>query len=99
MGVYRKRTLADSRTVSPIALPGNMPLFNVPRDFIKIFDRDLKAAGITKRHLQGRTVDIYRLRHTFATMFSKARVNPRIAQELLRHSDISLTMNTYLSWR
>ena len=29
------------------------------------------------------------------TMLSRAGVAPRMAQELLRHSDIRLTMNTY----
>ena len=72
-----------------------MKLFNVPRDFIKIFDRDLAAAGIAKTDAQGRKVDIHCLRHTFATMLSQAGVAPRMAQELLRHSDIRLTMNTY----
>ena len=105
---YRLRTLADGRTEFSEALPGNMKLFGVPRDFIKVFDRDLVAAGlareveshngkkrIDKTDAQGRTVDIHCLRHTFATMLSRAGVAPRMAQELLRHSDIRLTMNTY----
>jgi hypothetical protein len=95
LDAYRRRTLADGRTEYPDALPGNTKLFNVPRDFIKIFDRDLEAAGIAKTDAQGRTVDIHCLRHTFATMLSQAGVAPRMAQELLRHSDIRLTMNTY----
>ena len=106
---YRRRTLADGRTECPEALPGKMKLFNIPRDFVKVFDRDLLAAGlarkvenpetgktrIDKADTEGRTVDIHSLRHTFATMLSKANVAPRMAQELLRHSDIRLTMNTY----
>jgi len=92
---HRRRTLAEKRTEYPNALPGSMPVFNVPRDFIRVFDRDLKGAGIPKTDQQGRTVDIHCLRHTFATMLSQAGVAPRLAQELLRHSDIRLTMNTY----
>ena len=92
---YQRRTLADGRIEFCEALPGDMKLFNVPRDFIKIFDRDLAAAGIDKTDAEGCTVDIHCLRHTFATMLSQAGVAPRMAQELLRHSDIRLTMNTY----
>jgi len=40
-------------------------------------------------------VDVHSLRHTFATLLSKAGVVPRMAQELMRHSDIRLTMNVY----
>ncbi len=92
---HKRRTLADGRAEMPLALPGDMTLFTVPRDFIKVFDRDLRAAGIAKTDAQGRTVDIHCLRHTFATMLSQAGVAPRRAQELLRHSDIRLTMSTY----
>ena len=35
------------------------------------------------------------LRHTFGTNLAKAGVAPKIAQELMRHSDINLTMMTY----
>jgi len=106
---YRRRTLADKRTECPDALPGKTKLFSIPRDFIKVFDRDLVAAGLARRvedpetgksridktDAEGRTVDIHSLRHTFATLLSKAEVAPRMAQELLRHSDIRLTMNRY----
>ena len=40
-------------------------------------------------------MDVHSLRHTFATMLSQAGVRPRAAQELMRHSDIRLTMSTY----
>ncbi len=106
---YRRQTLAEGRGENAEAPPGDMKLFTVPRDFIKIFDRDLVAAGlarvveieqtgktrIDKTDAEGRTIDIHCLRHTFATMLSQAGVAPRMAQELLRHSDIRLTMNTY----
>ena len=44
---------------------------------------------------QGRTVDVHCLRHTFATLLARNGVSPSIAQKLMRHSDIRLTMNTY----
>jgi len=95
LSAYRMNTLADGRRSVPMCLPADMKVFNVPRALIRTFDRDLAAAGIPKEDEQGRTVDVHALRHTFATMLSKARVAPRMAQELLRHGDIRLTMNTY----
>ena len=43
----------------------------------------------------GRTVDVHCLRHTFATLLARNGVSPSVAQRLMRHSDIRLTMNTY----
>jgi len=94
LDLYRRRTLADGRHEIPQALPGTMTLFDrMPT--IRTFDLDLGAAGIAKTDAEGRTVDVHCLRHTFATMLSQAGVAPRRAQELMRHSDIRLTMSTY----
>jgi integrase len=79
----------------PMALPASTRLFTVPRDFIKIFDRDLAAAGIAKRDERDRVVDIHALRHTFGTHLSKAGVTPRVAMAAMRHSSLELTMNIY----
>ena len=106
---YRRRTLKEGRTEVPMALPSDMMLFDVPRNLIRVFDRDLVAAGLArevvdpdtgKKHIDktdadGRTLDVHCLRHTFATLLSKAGVGPRMAQELMRHSDIRLTMKAY----
>jgi len=73
----------------------DMPLFNAGRNFLRGFNLDLKAAGIPKRDAQGRTVDVHCLRHTFATLLARNGVSPSVAQKLMRHSDIRLTMNTY----
>jgi len=44
---------------------------------------------------RGRTVDVHALRHSTGTHLSKAGVRPRIAQAVMRHGSIDLTMNTY----
>jgi integrase len=79
--------------------PGTLPpdglVFEVPAGFLRIFNRDLKLAGIPKRDERGRTVDLHALRTTFGTLLSKSGVPPRVAQRLMRHSDIRLTMQTY----
>ena len=48
-----------------------------------------------RRDGHGQTVDVHSLRHTFATLLARNGVSPSIAQKLMRHSDIRLTMNTY----
>jgi integrase len=78
-----------------LRLPLDAPLFNVPAGFIRVFDRDLEAAGIPKHDERGRTVDIHALRHTFGTHLSKNGVAPRTAQAAMRHSKLELTMNVY----
>lgn len=90
----QEAALRDQQPI-PVRLPAAMAVFDVPADFIKIFDRDLVAAGIPKRDERGRTVDVHALRHTFGTHLSKAGVPPRIAQAAMRHSSIHLTMNVY----
>ena len=71
------------------------PLFNAGRNFLRTFNLDLAAAEIAKRDAQGRTVDVHCLRHTFATLLARNGVSPSVAQKLMRHSDIRLTINTY----
>jgi integrase len=62
---------------------------------VKTFDRDLRLAGIPKRDERGRVACVHSLRHSFATLMSRAGVAPRIAQAAMRHSSIDLTMNVY----
>jgi len=56
---------------------------------------DLKAAGIPYRDASGRVVDFHALRATCGTLLAKAGVHPKLAQDILRHSDIRLTMKHY----
>jgi len=74
---------------------GGGELFTVPKDFIKIFDRDLAAAGIAKRDERDRVVDIHALRHIFGAHLNKAGVAPGVAMAAMRHSSVDLTMNIY----
>ncbi len=43
----------------------------------------------------GKWIDFHCLRHTFATNLARAGVAPKVAQDLLRHSDINMTMKVY----
>ncbi len=62
---------------------------------MKLWRRDLKGAGIGRVDADGRRVVFHSLRHTFATNLNRAGVAPRVAMELMRHSEIALTMRTY----
>ena len=65
----------------------------VPR--IPTFKRDLAAAGIPFQDVRGRRVDLHALRKTYGTMLAMTGVAPRVAMELMRHSDMKLTMGVY----
>ena len=74
-------------------------VFYVPTGLLKIMNRDLKTAGIPKVDSEGFIVHVHVLRHSFGTHLSLAGVAPRVAQAAMRHSNISLTMNTYTDAR
>lgn len=59
-----------------------------PSSFGKHFSKLAQKAGIA-----GATM--HTLRHTYATRLLEANEHPKVVQELLGHSDISLTLNTY----
>jgi integrase len=70
-------------------------LFDVSPNLVKVFDRDLKFAGIAKRDERNRTACVHSLRHSFATLMSCNGVAPRVAQAAMRHSTMDLTMRVY----
>ncbi len=59
------------------------------------FRADLKAAGIEFIDAKGLRADFHSLRHTLATNLAKAGTAPRVAMEIMRHSDMRLTAKTY----
>src|SRR5271170_2532586 len=62
---------------------------------MEIFREDLKAAGIPYRDALDRQADFHALRHTLGTMLGSLGVAPRVAMEVMRHSDMQLTNRTY----
>lgn len=64
------------------------------KDGAEMVRLDLVAAGIPFE-LHGKIFDFHALRGQFATMLAASDVHPRIAQALLRHSTIALTMKHY----
>lgn len=56
---------------------------------------DMEAAGLAYADAEGRVYDFHGLRHQFVSELAAAGVHPRVAQDLARHSSITLTMKTY----
>jgi integrase len=65
------------------------------RHAAEILRKDLKAAGVDYRDDQDRVFDFHALRHQFISSLAKAGIHPKTAQELARHSTITLTMDHY----
>jgi integrase len=62
---------------------------------VSTFRKDLAAAGIPFEDSRGRRIDIHALRKTYGTLLAASGVAPRVAMELMRHSDMKLTMGVY----
>ena len=62
---------------------------------MKVFDKDLAAAGIPKGNDRGEVLDIHGLRMTFNSLMGAAGVPLATRQVLMRHSDPKLTANIY----
>jgi len=60
----------------------------------RMLRKDIQDAGIEIEPDRG-MVNFHSLRHTFGTMLAAAGVHPKAAQQLMRHSDINLTMSRY----
>lgn len=56
---------------------------------------DLDDAGIPSVDDAGREICFHSLRHTTATFLADSGVHPKVAQAIMRHGDINLTMSRY----
>jgi integrase len=59
-----------------------------PVGFSRTFDRLVKRAGV-------RRITVRLARHTCGTLLAFLKVHPKVAQAVLRHSQISMTMDVY----
>lgn len=59
-----------------------------PRNLLRHFHQVLDRTGLPK-------IRFHDLRHTAATLLLKENVHPKIVQEMLGHSTIALTLDTY----
>lgn len=68
---------------------GNIML---PRQIDRMFRKVQTTAGLP----EDRTFGVHALRHTFATRLFRAGVDVKVVSEILGHSDVTITYNTYI---
>ena len=91
---HRKRQLEEKLLAGEVYYDNDLVFCNElgkitePATFTRIFKRILKKAGLPD-------MNVHALRHTYATRLLEANEHPKVVQELLGHSDISMTLNTY----
>lgn len=90
------QTAADlAALIHPNAAPFQLALQGlVPRN--DTFKRDLAAAGIACVDTMGRRVDMHAMRKSYGTALVLSGAEPRVVMEAMRHSDLKLTMQTYM---
>ena len=75
----------------------NMKAFNLPSKYnmADMLRADCEAAGINHEDDGRGKIDFHSLRHTTGSLLAASEVHPKIAQSLMRHSNINLTMSRY----
>ena len=71
--------------------------FSMPTEnyLAKMLRKDLEDAEIEYKDASERYVDFHALRHTAGSLLAASGVHPKVAQSIMRHSDINLTMSRY----
>ena len=59
------------------------------------FNRIIKKYAVLDTSITDCKIDLHSLRHTFGTRCAEAGMPPKVLQEIMGHTDISITMNTY----
>jgi len=90
----RPDTAAQIRELLAKKLP-DAQAFKVPGKPIDMFRPDLEAAGIDYVDDAGRYCDFHSLRHTTGSLLAASGCHPKVAQSIMRHSDINLTLSRY----
>lgn len=75
------------------AAPFQTVFSQIPR--VRTCRKDLVAAEIPFLDELGRRCDLHSLRMTYGTNLTTSGASPRVVMELMRHSDIKLTMKIY----
>jgi integrase len=84
-----ERKAAANWTESGMVFTSRIGTPLAPESLTEYFKALLEKAGLPK------TVRFHDLRHTCATLMIKQGIHPRVVMEILGHSQISTTMNTY----
>ena len=93
----RPDTAADLRDFLACKMPDS-PAFAVPasrHESAAMFRADLEAVGLRYVDAAGRYADFHALRHTCGSLLAASGVHPKVAQSIMRHCTIDLTMSRY----
>ncbi len=91
---HKKRQLLEKMEARKVYTDNDLVFCNEignptePATIAQKFYKLIKKAGIDK-------ANFHALRHTYATRLLEANEHPKVVQEILGHSDISMTLNTY----
>ena len=90
----RQNVAAELRRAKPADAAPETPVFGrIPRR--RDLKPDLERAGIPYKDADGRQADFHSLRMPFGTMLAQRSAAPRTTMELMRHTDLRLTMIVY----
>lgn len=84
----QKKHLADQWQENDLIFPSTIGTPYEPRNLSRDFQLLLEKLGLPR-------VRFHDLRHTAATLMFKQGIHPKVVQERLGHSSISLTLDTY----
>ncbi len=84
--LYKEKTCVENKY--NLIFPSSNGNFMESRNYVKVFHRILKDCCISK-------IKFHALRHTFATRALEFNIHPKLVQEILGHSSISMTLDTY----
>ena len=93
----RPDTAADLKDLLAGKMPG-APAFAVPADrheSAAMFRADLEAVGLSYVDAAGQFADFHALRHTCGSLLAASGCHPKVAQSIMRHCTIDLTMSRY----
>ena len=95
----RKNTAAELKSYLANKLPAARAFAGTYKKLAKytaeMMQADLKDAEIDYQDENGRFFDFHSLRHQTGSLLAASGTHPKVAQSLMRHSDINLTMSLY----
>jgi len=90
----RADTSGELQAYMATKLPGALA-FDMPTRTSDMIRRDLEEAGIPYVNAVGQYADFHSLRHSCGTWLAFSGAHPNVIKDILRHSDIRLTMDRY----
>jgi hypothetical protein len=85
--IHVERLRADTAKELVSFLSGKMPS-------VRVFNMPDKTADMIKQDFN-EAADFHTLRHTTGSLLAASGTHPKVAQSIMRHSDINLTMSRY----